>query len=243
MPIGKLVLALSVISVLIFASSPLKAHEPLRLNISHNTIVEVIFERIVSEALNRIGKTYIRSDLPERRAILQVDKGIDDGIGPRNPAVEKKFKNIIRVPESINTHTYVAFSKDKTIRTPGWDSFEVLNVAYINSWKIYDNNVKKAAFIMRVDSPEQLFNVLAKDRVNVALYSRLSGIVELMRLNIEGIHVLEPPLATRDVYLYLHKHHKDLAQSIAMAVKEMKADGTYEKIKKQAKDDYMSELN
>ncbi len=238
----KFILVLAVLTAVSLGTHPLAAHDPLRLNISHNTVVEVIFEQIVAEALKRSDIPYTRTDLPERRAIKQVNRGIDDGIGPRNPAVERNFKNIVRVPEAINIHTYVAFGKDPTVSTPDWNSLAPLRIAYIASWKIFDINVKKSKSATKVESPDQLFNILARDRVDVVLYSRLSGLSEIKRKNLKGVHVLGPPLAEREVFLYLHKHHADLAAPIAEKVREMKADGSYQRIKDQTIEEYMSAL-
>ena len=42
--------------------------------------------------------------------------------------------------------------------------------------------------------------------------------------------VHEPPLASVDMYMYMHKEHAHLVPKLAQALKDMKADGTYRKI-------------
>jgi len=243
MSVKKVIAVLLIIPIIALVGRAVSAHETLRLNISHNTVVELVFERVVAEAFRRLKVPYIRADLPERRAILRVDRGEDDGIGPRNKAVERKFKNIVRVPETINTHTYVAFGKDPTVSTPNWDNFSSLHIAYVASWKIFDNNVEKPGSVMKVQTPDQLFDVLEHDRVDLVLYSRLSGLSVIKKKKLKGIHILDPPLAHREVYLYLHKHHADLVEPIAEKVREMKADGSYQRIKDQAIKEFMSALD
>jgi ABC-type amino acid transport substrate-binding protein len=43
-------------------------------------------------------------------------------------------------------------------------------------------------------------------------------------------HIVGSPVGEKDMYMYLHKKHKDLVPEITEAFKAMKKDGTYQKI-------------
>ena len=44
-----------------------------------------------------------------------------------------------------------------------------------------------------------------------------------------GIRLLEPPLAQREMYLYLNARHEPLVAQVADALREVKRDGTLQR--------------
>ena len=74
-----------------------------------------------------------------------------------------------------------------------------------------------------------MFAMLDKGRVDVVLYERWQGLQRAKETGIK-VKVHEPPLASVDMYMYVHKKHAHLAPRLAEALREMKADGTYQKI-------------
>ena len=73
--------------------------------------------------------------------------------------------------------------------------------------------------------------MLHKDRIDIALYDKLTGYVVLKNLGYGNISHLEPPLAQREMFLYVHKKHEAIMEKIAVSLKAMKLDGTYDRIK------------
>jgi polar amino acid transport system substrate-binding protein len=56
-------------------------------------------------------------------------------------------------------------------------------------------------------------------------------------LGFKGIVQLSPALKDVDMYLYLHKKHEALVPRLAKALRDMKADGTYNRIMSSIKAD------
>jgi len=83
---------------------------------------------------------------------------------------------------------------------------------------------------MAVPSETELFNMLDMGRIDVALYDRLTGLEQISLRNFKGMFYLEPPLASRNMYLYLNRKHAKLAEPLAEALRSMKKDGTYDGI-------------
>ena len=80
--------------------------------------------------------------------------------------------------------------------------------------------------------------MLRRDRVDVALYSKLTGYATISELGLSGVGHLDPPLASRDMYMYLHESNAELAADIATQLREIKADGTYEELLQDVLADY-----
>jgi polar amino acid transport system substrate-binding protein len=75
-----------------------------------------------------------------------------------------------------------------------------------------------------------LFRQLQLDRTEVALYERWQGLSRIQRQGVTDVHLLEPLLARREMFLYLHKRHAALAPRLAAALRAIKAEGLYDRL-------------
>jgi polar amino acid transport system substrate-binding protein len=48
--------------------------------------------------------------------------------------------------------------------------------------------------------------------------------------DIKGVHALDPPLATREMFIYLNRRHAALVPRLAEALREIKAEGLYDRL-------------
>jgi len=62
-------------------------------------------------------------------------------------------------------------------------------VGFIKGWKIFEINTPKQAQVIHARDSKQLFTMLKKGRVDIALYSRLMGLENIRRLNIQGARI------------------------------------------------------
>lgn len=213
----------------VFAASPRvlvlnDANEPPYTTEAGDGFLDVV----AREAFRRAGVELKLVKLPAERALLDANAGIEDGELTRIAGLEKQYPNLVRVPEKLLDWTFVAFSKDRTIPSD-WSSIRQHSVGYIKGWKIFEQHLAGAGSTIAVENPEQLFRLLALDRIDVALYSHWMGLALIQRQGMKDVHVLRPPLATREMFIYLHKKHTALAPKIAAALRALKAEGFYER--------------
>lgn len=190
-------------------------------------------DKVVAEALRRIGYKLETVRMPAERALINANRGIDDGDLLRVAGLQKKYTNLIPVPESLMVIDMVLFSKSRPdFKVEGWDSVASYSLAIISGWKIMEKNFDKLADkveIIKTDSAEQSFTLLVKNRVDFMAYSNWSGLFYLKTHDITDVKLLDPPLASVLFYVYLHKRHKDLVPKLAVELKKMKEDGTTQK--------------
>lgn len=192
-----------------------------------------MLDLIVKEAFRRIGiEAEIVFNLTER-SLADVNAGLLDAELNRIEGMEKKFPNLVRVPEPNMVMDFVAFSK-KDYQIEGWDSIRDLHIGLVSGWKIVEENTKGFPHVIKVPTETELFNMLDMDRLDIALYSKLTGYEQIHQRGLEGMRHLEPPLESRNMYLYVHKRHSGLAQPLAEALRSMKEDGTWDRIVKEA---------
>jgi polar amino acid transport system substrate-binding protein len=206
----------------------------IRISTSYTSLLSTpeqsgMLDQLIKEAFKRIGiKAEIIFTSP-KRSLVAVNNGHLDGELNRIEGMEKTFPNLVRVPEPNMQMAFVAFAK-RDIPISDWESLRGLRVGMVRGWKILERNTSSFPNVTHLLEVSDLFQMLEMDRLDVVLYSKLTGYDQLHKLGLNKIFALSPPLCTKDMFLYLHKSHEDLVAPLAKALRAMKQDGTYDQI-------------
>lgn len=192
-----------------------------------------LLDIVVGKAFRRIGVKLKLVKLPAERGLINANDGIDDGDLSRIAGIGKVYRNLVRVPEKIFDMDFVAFSRFKHIKHADWQSLKPYSVGYIKGWKIFDQNLVPGTEITTAEGPVQLMNMLELGRIQFALYSRWMGLAIIKRLHYRDIHIVEPALAQRAMYIYLNKQYRSLLVPLSRALREIKHEGLYTQVCKQ----------
>ncbi len=206
--------------------------EVFRVSTSYKSLLSTpeqtgMLDRLIKEAFRRIG---LRAEIvftPTGRSLPDVDAGLLDAEINRIEGMERTFPNLVRVPEPNMTMHFVAFAGQE-YAVDGWESIRNLHIGIVRGWKILEENTRGFPNVILVPTETELFTMLDKGRIDVALYDKLTGYETVARLNFPEIRHLEPPLVSRDMFLYVHTKNAGLVEEIAGALREMKRDGTYD---------------
>jgi len=216
-----------------------KSVEPLRLNSGVGApyiqsdkkgfldiLVPEIFRRL-GIAAEAVGYT------ASERAMINANSGLDDGVAMRVKGLDVAYPNLVRVDEKVIDNDFVAYSVHHHFRSTGFDTLKPYQVGYIVGWKVFEARLDAGYSTTRVQDAEQLFNLLGNDRADVVLFERWQG-NWLIRQRGLPAKLLLPPLVSTEMFMYLHKKHAHLAEPVARALREAKADGTYRRIFEQS---------
>lgn len=184
---------------------------------------------VAGEAFRRAGVQLRLVKLPAERGLINANAGIEDGDLTRIAGLDAQYPNLIRVPERLIDYEFMAFSKNAALPAT-WDVLRARPIGHIRGWKIYENLLTGAPAVVSSDDSAQMFRQLQLDRIDVALYERWLGASLLKRQNIKGIIPLDPPLAKREMFIYLHKRHTALVPKLAEALRAIKAEGLYDRL-------------
>lgn len=189
---------------------------------------------LVPEIFRRIGvqAESVRYEATER-AMINANKGVDDGVAMRIRGLEKTYPNLVRIEEKVIDNEFVAYATRLQIATTGFATLIPYQVGHINGWKVFESGLLPGTQVTRVQSAEQLFTLLTSDRAEVVLFERWQGNHILRERGIKA-HMLQPPLVTTEMFMYLHARHAALVEPVARALRAMKADGSYQRIAAQS---------
>jgi polar amino acid transport system substrate-binding protein len=232
---GRIVLAISCLAITLGGATPAWAALPVLVLNDTNEPPYTTPERdgfldvIAGEAFRRAGATLKLVKLPPERGLINANDGIEDGDITRIAGLEKQYPNLVRVPEKLIDWEFSAFSKNTTIQAI-WPALQRHSLGHIKGWKIYERAVEGAPHVSTVEDADQLMRLLSLGRIEVALYERWLGLALLKKQGIGDVRPLMPLLATREMYIYLHKRHERLVPKLAEALRALKQDGTYQKV-------------
>lgn len=189
-----------------------------------------INDLVLKEAFKRIGYDLKIIRLPSERALINANDGVEDGNFARVEGLSSIYPNLIQVPEEVTRFEFVVFCKSKDTKIRNWKGLKHFHVGIVTGWKILETNIIGTKSLTKVKDGAALFNLLKADRVEVIVYDKRQGFVLLKELGMKDIHIIEPPLAEKGMYVYLHQRHKELAPKLASVIRKMKKNGTYKKI-------------
>ncbi|MES9903208.1 MAG: hypothetical protein ABW168_11115 [Sedimenticola sp.] len=185
---------------------------------------------LISELFGRLGyEAEVSVYGASARALKNANEGVDAGVAMRIAGLEKKYPNLIRVPEKLIDNDFVAYSINQNITVDDWESLRPYQVGYILGWQIFERNLPSEVDGTKVVNPQQLFLLLQKERIEVALYECWQGLWRARQLGLD-IQMHDPPLASVEMYIYLHKKYAHLVDRVAEVLAGMKQDGSWDAI-------------
>lgn len=191
-------------------------------------------DRILIEAFNQHNLQIKIIPMPSERSIKQANEGETDGEFMRVDMIGQLYPNLLMVPESIFNMEFVAFTTRDDVKIDGWQSLEPYRVGIVVGWKILEANVKNTQGGRQdIPEPDNLFRMVAANRLDIAVYSKEFGREIISRLGLAGMKDLGPPLAAKEMYLFLNKKHEQLIPQLAQTLKKMKEDGTFAAIERE----------
>ncbi len=170
-------------------------------------------------------------NLPGQRSIEYLKSGKIDGDWSRVDGFNQVVPGLIKVSEPMASHPFLAYSLKRDIKINGWESLKPFRVVYLRGWKIIERELKDVhEHLHPVDDASIALALLIANRADVFVHVPyvIEPILKTHEFKYSGIQALSPPLDYQNVHTYLLEKHQDLANRMAIALKEMKKDGSYD---------------
>ena len=223
-----------VVGIVLLSFSPLSKAAEIHLNSGAKDPFAAddgsgFYDKLVPVLFERMGMKGTVSWLPSERALLNANNGVDDGNIARVKGLEKKYSNLVRVPEPVVGFEFMGYSNQKDITLTNWDSVKQYRVGIIRGWKIYEKNLKGSKALLVARNPEQLFSMLKHGRVDLVMYDRWQAQYWMKKLDY-SVPALEKPITSKNMFIYMHKKNEHLVPKMVDTLRAMKEDGSYQKI-------------
>jgi len=187
---------------------------------------------IFKEVYQRLNIDITIKTYPAERALHLANNGTVDGDLIRGGIVTKIAPNLLKVPTSFFQGKASAFSKNKQIILTGWQSLKPYKIAILRGHKIAEINTKPFN-VEIINTPEELFYFLEKDRADIVIFPHLIAPAYLKKLQITDIYALSPPLDKAPLYHFLHKKHANLVPKVNKIIQDLLKEGFIDKMTQQ----------
>ena len=194
--------------------------------------VKDILEGRLQEAFERIGlKFKLVCPGSAQRALVMAN---EDGDGDANRVFRIKeiapndTENLILIPEPVNAIRFYVYTKGAVTSVNGYKSLANFRNGFRVGTKILEKNIPGERIIL--PDATRLFQMLDDGRLDTVVAFPFVADKIIKENNYSGMTKLTPPLVNLPAYSLIHKKHQALIPEIVKALKEMKGDGTFEKI-------------
>ena len=183
--------------------------------------------RLTQEVFSRlgIGTEFVR--VGAERALVNVDQGVDDGNLVRVAGLNTRYPNILPVNEEVIRYDFVAVTRRPGAAISDWSSLADHDVAIVTGWKILEDNIRSYRSLIKVRDGGALFELLKAGRVQTVVYERYQAQQIMEEIDCNMARILDPPLVSSPMYIYLNRRHAGLAPQVERALRDFKADGSY----------------
>lgn len=198
---------------------------------------------LYTEAFQRLGYDFRLIAMPPARALIESNAGNVDGETSRIHDLNKenRYPNLIRVEEPIAEMSLTVYSIESLPRVNSWQDFGQVHLptCYIRGEKIAEYGVREridATYCREAENTLQAIRLLTANRIKTVitlpkLFEPVIVQQEFKNANIRAIG----QLGSIEFFPYLHKKHRDLVVELAVVLRQMKADGTFDRIMESAK--------
>ena len=177
--------AIAWLALCVLGIADAQAQAPLRLARIENIPDQQVGAEILQAVYQRLGFTVEFVDLPAKRALLESSQGRVDGEVQRVLAVQSEYPSLLPVQPSINYIEPSAFVKRLDFPVDGWRSIAGYSIGIVRGVGSSERGTQGMARVEAVATMDQLMQMLAHDRIEVAVNDRFSGLLINRRLRLE----------------------------------------------------------
>lgn len=207
-------------------SLPVQSHaKTYTIGYSPGSLYHAIVRDRMKLVYDRAGLPVKFIGIPHKRSVASANSGETDGDAGRNPNVEKKFKNLIRVSPMVSESLGSAYTTNPSILHYHLKDLKNYKVGYVSGVRWV---TKKLAGIeaTTVRTYPQLIKMLISGRIDIAVGTDLSMDKAIKDLNNNFIKIkqLSPKANRSPTFHYVNKKNADIVPKLEKAIKELIAE-------------------
>jgi len=220
------------------------AQTTLRIARIENIPDQYIGGEILKVVYSRLNITIELVDMPAKRALVESSSGNLDGEVQRNINVATQYPTLLIVRPAINYIEPSVFSKKYRFPVTGWDSIATYSIGIVRGVGTSEDGTRGMKSVQELNTQDQLMQMLALNRIDVAVSDSFSGLTTLKKLGLEKqVAILTPPLQKNEIFHFLNEKRRDLIPKVEQVLQAMQASGELAVLRKQLIERYLAQLH
>lgn len=217
---------------LLAQSTPLHAEELQLSVIAQHSVNDRVWP-VLEAAARRVNITVVARSMPAERGVVEASLGQLDGAVGRSLGVEQKYPDLLRVPEPVYHYAPTAYSYMRPDVSRGWASLRSYSLCIRRGLQLTTARTRDMARQQLADEVSML-RMLKEGGCEVAIMDRNEPAAKAAMAADSGLAQLRPPLEEMPLYIYLHKRHAALVPKLAAVLRQMRSDGSLQKLSGEA---------
>lgn len=211
-----------------------RAQAPLRLARVENIPDQLVGAAILEVVYRRLDLAVEFVDMPAKRALVESSQGRVDGEVQRVLDVGREYPSLLAVQPAINYIEPAAFVTRLDIAVTGWSSLAPFSIGIVRGVGSSERGTRGMTRVEAVTTIDQLMEILANDRIDVAVSDRFSGQLVIKRHHLETrIRTLAPVLEHIPLHHFLNERHRELVPRVGRIIQAMAASGELERLREE----------
>jgi ABC-type amino acid transport substrate-binding protein len=217
-------------------AQPLQAVHAVQLVSNQNAAEQVVASALIADIYRRAGLEAVITPLPGSRATAALLAGSKDGQVARIGTYASAHPQFIKVEPAFYALTTTAYMRaDRAVPISTLAQLASFRVGVIRGIAHAQAATAGLPQVLQVDYPEQLYQMLAMGRIDVAIDTDLNGPALCRRLHLDNIKVAGY-LVRHDLFHLLHADKASLAPRLATVIKSMKQSGELARLSQRYQD-------
>jgi ABC-type amino acid transport substrate-binding protein len=204
--------------LLIFGAA---AQDVLRLSGFEAPNLTPAAEKILAKAYSELGIRIETVISNPQRALLEAASGKTDGELVRVRAIGADYSSLLRVDVPIIVARTFAYANNRQLGGKSFRQLRHLRVGHVSGARFAAELADGFAEIWTAETPEQLFEMLRRDRVDLVIAGEGTARRVIQDRKLEDVFPLKPSLREVAFYHYLHEKHVDLVPGIEAVLRRM----------------------
>ena len=185
---------------------------------------------VLIEAFERSDVNIKIHFVPAQRGALLANSGVEDGHFTRTATAAKAFVNLRPMTVPLHHSEYIAMVKRDDISIDKWDDLKNYKVGYPFGWDVFESQKIHFGESVPYYKIPQMIKHLATGKIDVMLGGRIESRILKVRHKLPNYREIDPPLVKKEIFLLLHKKHKNLIAKLDIALTDMIEEGVAQKL-------------
>ncbi|MCW9048137.1 MAG: transporter substrate-binding domain-containing protein [Gammaproteobacteria bacterium] len=196
-------------------------------------MAHIIAAEILVKAYKKAGINITPLFLNLQESLQRSNAGETDGEIARISAITQFSPNLKKIPISIISVEAVAFSKNTSLFINNWDDLRKHKLTIVKGAKFIETGTKNfdRNFVATL---EEALLLLQSDQTEIIVIPKLASINLIYQKKYHDIKAISNPLERLKLYHFVHKKNRHLIPIITPILKDMKASGEIEFIRRAA---------
>jgi ABC-type amino acid transport substrate-binding protein len=200
------------------------AGDTLRLSAFDAPGLTPVALKTLAKAYSRLGIAIETVVTEPSRALVNSSSGTTDGEVVRIALVDDRYPSLVRVNVPLLSVTTYGYTNKPELLDKSVDMLKAFRAGHVRGAVFGELAARDSVEIWSADEPEQLFEMLKQDRIDVVYVREIRAEEMIARFGLEDVLPIPASFKEYPFYHYLHERHLELVPRVEKALRDLQGE-------------------